>query len=254
MSRSRNFVTLVTSGGSEGFIRHSVSTQWRLRRGALLGAIAAAHALLGAWVLWWTTDQPKLSDIPTIVAVDVSQEQEPDLPAPTSKVPPVAQERSVMLLPLESTLALAPSAVGNGDGTGCAVATAIGAALADDEDAMSELAALPAGLRTDADAVRLWNGAWLDAAAVEPGGQSLAAQIPELRRAVTTAVLALPEQCRNVEVRGPQLIPITETGRTTMVVIGSGQWRWSNLLETPLPEAQDQSLSDWWTSWGRSGN
>jgi hypothetical protein len=127
----------------------------------------------------------------------------------------------------------APPAGGSAASKTCAVASAISAALLADEDAMAEIAALPAQFRSDADAVMLWNGAWLGSA---PDGQPPALQennMPEVKRVVTTTVMKLPAACIEAQTAGPQFVPVAESGRTTMVVIGSGLWRWSNLLDPP---------------------
>ena len=80
-------------------------------------------------------------------------------------------------------------------------------------------------------------------------------QIPELKRVVTEAILALPVDCQGVETAGPQLIPIPEPGRTTMVVIGSGLWRWSDLIELPVVDPTDGQPGDGWLdSAAPSGN
>ena len=98
---------------------------------------------------------------------------------------------------------------------------------------------------------------WLDVAPEAQMDMALS-PIPALKRVVTDTVLALPAECQEVQTAGPQLIPIPEPGRTTMVVIGSGLWRWSSLLEPPIDPGTtgltNQSIDEWLASFGLSGN
>ena len=217
-------------------------------------AIIVAHLILGALILLGNNSfpAPRLS---TLTAIDISKDVPvPDAPAKPAVVPPVPDERMVALLPSVSVVDAAPPAAGSSTGNGCSVASTIGAALLADQDAMVELAALPAGVRSESDAVMLWNGEWIDAAS-ETEMQMTQTPIPALKRVVTDAIIALPAECREVQTAGPQLIPIPEQGRTTMVVIGSGVWRWANLLEPPLPTDQaNYSVGDWFASLELSGN
>ncbi len=244
--------------GPAGFLNRHVDARQRTRRAILLTSIVAAHVMLVGWILLSNRAPSARPGVETLAMVDLTSDDiEPDAPAKPVTVPPVPETRAAVLLAPASPLAAAPAAAGSGDGTGCSVANVIGAALQADDAAMAELAALPAGVRSDADAVMLWNGAWLD---VAPETQSLMAenQIPALKNAVTLAVQALPPACTQVESVGPQLIPIPEPGRTTMVVIGSGVWRWAALIEPPIqdavPQPVGQTASDWLASWGISGN
>lgn len=227
-----------------------------------MAAIIAAHLILAAWVVMSGSHYAAARRSPALATFDVSKDvPEPDTPAKPAIVPAEPDMRLAALLPSELTVDAAPPAAGSGAGNGCSVASAVGAALLADKDAMAELAALPAEVRSDADAVMLWNGAWLD---VAPQAQMQMAQtpIPALKRVVTDTVLALPAECQEVQTAGPQLIPIPEPGRTTMVVIGSGVWRWSNLLDPPMDPPMDpdadapgnQSLVDWLASFKLSGN
>ena len=51
-----------------------------------------------------------------------------------------------------------------------------------------------------------------------------------LHSAIERIVAAAPAQCRDEEIIGPVFVPIPEGERTTMLAIGSGVWRWSDLL------------------------
>lgn len=235
-----------------GFVDRPVGASYHARRAGLMTAIILAHLILAALILLGESKFPA-PRTSTLAAIDISKDvPEPDAPAKPAVVPPVPDERMVALVPSKLVVEAAPPAAGTGTGNGCSVASAIGAALLADKDAMIELAALPAGVRSEADAVMLWNGEWLDAAS-ETQKQMMQTPIPALKRVVTDAVLALPAECQEVQTAGPQLIPIPEPGRTTMVVIGSGLWRWSSLIEPP-PLPDDQSTGSWLASLGLTGN
>ena len=238
-----------------GFLNLPTSATARARRAALMAAIIAAHLLLAIWILLSGSSFAAARKPQSLTAIDISMDApKPDAPARKAVVPPVPVKRKVALLPTKLTVEMAPPASGSGSGSGCSVASAVGSALLSDEPAMAELAALPAEVRSDADAVMLWNGAWLDVA-TETQPQMTPTRIPELKRVVTAAVLALPIECQGVETAGPQLIPIPEPGRTTMVVIGSGLWRWSDLIEPPVAEpALGQTVDGWLDSFKPSGN
>lgn len=220
-------------------------------------AIISVHVGLAAWILSTVHTSADARKSLTIAAIDISSDlSKPEAPARPTAVPPKAGKRTIVLLRTSASEEEAAPA-GTGNGEGCSVGSAIGAAIAADPDAMEELAALPAGSRTEADAVMLWNGAWPGVAS-EPLEQLPQQPVPALKRVVTDAVLALPVDCRDVQTTGPQLIPIQEPGRTTMLVIGSGVWRWAMLLDPPMDpqtsEPQRQSLGDWLSSLGTSGN
>ena len=228
----------------------------------LIAAIIYALLILAAWTLMSGRNLSAARRISNLAAIDISRDvPEPDAPAKPAIVPPVPDSHMVALIPTKLLVEAAPPVAGSGTGQGCSVANAVSAALIADKDAMAELAALPGDVRSDADAVMLWNGAWLD---TDPATQMQMAStpIPALRRAVSDAVLALPAECQEVEMAGPQLLPIPEPGRTTMVVIGSGVWRWSSLIDLPLDPSLDtkatdpaaQSPGDWKASLGLSGN
>ena len=251
-----------------GFLNPPVTAAARVRRAALMVAIIAAHLVLALWILLGGSGYAAFRKPQSLTAIDISiNVPKPDAPAKKAVVPPVPDKRKVALVPTKMTVEAAPPpASGSGSGSGCSVATAVAAALIADIPAMAELAALPAEVRSDADAVMLWNGSWLD---VTPEAQRQVALtptrpqpltqpptlIPELKRVVTDTVLALPIECQGVETAGPQLIPIPEPGRTTMVVIGSGVWRWSDLIELPAADqADDQTGDGWFGSFEPSGN
>lgn len=149
---------------------------------------------------------------------------EPAPARPTAPAPVAATtEPSIAVDPTLPTAADAGTGAGAMIG-GCALAHDLGVAIARDPLAMAELDSLPVGVRSSADAVMLWNGQWLDIA-LPPGLAGGAT-----RRVTEQVVSAAASDCREAQISGPQFVPVPEAGRTVMIVIGSGNWRWAELL------------------------
>jgi len=72
-------------------------------------------------------------------------------------------------------------------------------------------------------AIMVWNGDWVK----HPGqeGEGLA----QLREAMMWEIAFAPEACRKQPVRGLVLLSLNDGG-SARVVLGSGHWRWSDLL------------------------
>ena len=227
-------------------IAHAGSIGSRSRRIALLAAIVCAHLLV---IMWFATRQPVVRlDAErggALILIALSSGDQVPAPQPVR----IEQTPLVIRLPLPPLLpALAPLSValpasdmtGLGAGSaqnmgGCQLGAEALAAIRQDASAMAEIAALPPGVRSDADAVMLWNGSW--SAAFAPGPPTATASTPSvtgtLRLLIERIVAAAPSQCRDASVTGPIFIPIPEPTRTTMLVIGSGVWRWADLLLPP---------------------
>ena len=217
-------------------------TRYYLGRGALMLTIVAAHLLILWLVLLLTgfTGSP-LPRAKTLAVFDVSEVEKPDAPAKPAKQVQVSKIRPQLLVPTTLTVAAPPAAAGSGTGEGCGMAGLLAKGISENPAAMAAVAALPKAVRSDADAVMLWNGAWLDTAqgsafSVLPILSAMTGQDPvtALKTVILATLAAAPAECREVESLGPQFIPIAEPERTTMLVIGSGAWRWSTLLEPEL--------------------
>jgi hypothetical protein len=73
-------------------------------------------------------------------------------------------------------------------------------------------------------AIRVWNGDWVR----HPGqdGNGLAA----VREAIMWEVAFAPEACRAERVHGLVLLSLNDGPGSARVVMGSGSWRWSDLV------------------------
>jgi hypothetical protein len=72
-------------------------------------------------------------------------------------------------------------------------------------------------------AIMVWNGDWVR----NPGqeGKGLAA----VREALIWGIAFAPEACRRDPMRGLVLISLTDAPGAARLVVGSDQWRWSDL-------------------------
>lgn len=110
----------------------------------------------------------------------------------------------------------------------CDLTRALQAALQNDAAVRNELAQIPRYARSVANAVQLWDGAWIDPNAI--GGPAIA---DPLRAAIVAVVSQAPADCHDQAVLGPRLFAVVDPRGTIVVALGSGLWKWSDLLETP---------------------
>ena len=73
-------------------------------------------------------------------------------------------------------------------------------------------------------AMMVWNGDWVRSAAED--GKGLAA----VREAIMWEVGFAPATCRSEPMRGLVLLSLSDGPGAPRLVVGSGQWRWSDLL------------------------
>lgn len=222
--------------------RPSLSTRWfisptlrsKLADRALLIAVALLHLLALAWLALHQPDDraAPVDARTTMTLADYSGTPAPARTPPSKPKPakPPVVKQAILPLPLPVEAPAPPSAASTSAATpgtagGCTLERQAVQAIVTDPAAMQELAQLPAGLRTASDAVALWNGVWLasDPVAGPPA-------LGHLRLLVEQIVQSAPSQCRDAAMIGPVLLPVPENGRTTMIAIGSGSWRWSDLL------------------------
>ena len=118
------------------------------------------------------------------------------------------------------------SANANG-GKGCQIAAAMQASLQNSLEVKEALALIPAGSRSIANAIVLWNGQWIDAASV--GG-------PDTFRPVARAILAgigeASLECQAEIVHGVRFVILADARSTVVLAFGSEEWRWSDVAAT----------------------
>lgn len=133
------------------------------------------------------------------------------------------------------------SAVGaaGGAGAACPVVASLQAALEGDARASSALASIPRTSRSVANAVMLWDGGWI--APQRAGG---AAAVDAIRNAVASMLAQTTDDCRTRTNLGPVFVPVRSEAGTTILAIGSGAWRWVDLLRDPAAGPRRTDVAD----------
>lgn len=147
-------------------------------------------------------------------------------PAPRSEVRPIPADEGPTGEGVELSDAQVASAatVGSGpSGRPCDMARRLQAALRRDAQVQAAVAdARAAGGASKA--LFVWNGDWIRSHGQD--GAGLAA----LREAIMWEVGFAPEACRSEPVHGLVLLSLNDAPGGARVVVGSGSWRWSDLL------------------------
>lgn len=110
---------------------------------------------------------------------------------------------------------------GSGAGGGCNMTRRLQTALRKDRQAQAAMAEAHRGRP-----ILLWNGDWVRHPSQE--GAGLAA----VREAILWEVGFAPEACKKEAQRGLVLISMNDAPGSARLVVGSGAWRWSDLLFT----------------------
>lgn len=156
----------------------------------------------------------------------VQSEPPPELVLVDPTLPPLDLTRDPDAVgdadPVQAALALAQA---EGGGATCNLGESLRAALADDASVQGGLAALPRRSRSVANAVMLWDGDWIapDAAA--------ARLLTPVRSAILDGVREAPGACLDETLQGPLFIPVGVGAETVMLTVGSGVWRWADVLD-----------------------
>lgn len=195
-----------------------------LTRRLLIPALLLAHAGLLLIVL---RERPVAAEPPVqiITVTEVAAAAPPSLPVEVTLFPISAAVEAPELT--ESDPAAAPSSLAGlaQTGIGCDLSDAVQTRLRSSPEVTAALQRMPSNARSVADAVMLWDGHWIDAAAVGGSGA-----LDPIRTAVAAAVAAAPANCRAAPVIGPRLLIVPGVTGNQVLAFGSGQWTWSQLL------------------------
>lgn len=110
---------------------------------------------------------------------------------------------------------------GAGSGSGCNMARRLQAALRKDRMAQTAMAEAHRGRP-----ILMWNGAWVRHPSQEGAG------LASVREAIVWEVGFAPEACRREQVHGMIMISMNDRPGGARLMVGQGQWRWSDLLFT----------------------
>ena len=205
------------------------------RRHLLVPVILLVHLLLIALLLLSPTTVAVAPAIASPLAVfDVqSPTQEPAAAEPEPEPQP---EELVMPQPrieIEVELAAAPpqpvfdaiAAERAGFGTTCDVADTLARAFTENELLKRQLARVGPRSRSVANAIMFWDGNWVNVPGAPPEDA-----VATLRRGILEGVRAAPPECLAQDVAGPRFISVDSSTGTIVLVVGSGNWRWEQLL------------------------
>jgi hypothetical protein len=115
------------------------------------------------------------------------------------------------------------NAVSAASGTTCKLGEWLQGALQQDDQVGSALAHIPRPSRSIANALMVWDGSWVNAPSAGPG-------LSVIRGAIVSGIRSAPQPCRTELMSGPVLLTLNDTSGATLLAIGSGQWRWDDLL------------------------
>lgn len=113
-------------------------------------------------------------------------------------------------------------------GIDCPVAGILVQALEGDLAVRTALARIPQSSRSVANAVLLWDGRWAD-----PGRVGGTATIETVRQALAHGLANASWECREQVILGPVFLPVSNGSGTLVLALGSGAWRWRDLLSDP---------------------
>ncbi|MDV6331156.1 hypothetical protein [Asticcacaulis sp. 201] len=111
-------------------------------------------------------------------------------------------------------------------GVPCDLTATLASIFAQSPEVRQGLEGVPTSQRSVANAVMLWDGHWPETSL--SGGQGL------LRALLVKAVGHARPECLTQTNRGPVLFLVPEDQTTVVLAIGSGEWRWGDLLNSPV--------------------
>jgi len=81
--------------------------------------------------------------------------------------------------------------------------------------------------RSVSGAIMLWDGEW-----VAPEAGIAPESLELIQRGVIEGIKAAPEQCLDEPIAGPRFVIVpADSGRNTVMVVGSGNWSWRQILD-----------------------
>jgi hypothetical protein len=216
-------------------LAHAAVLAVLLRAPSPTAASAAAEGLIGVSLL---DGKPAVAQHsaavnkprPRQISKPAPEHEAPRLPVdPPDIVPqyvdfePAADEERLNRDPSQDPVAVAV-AESAAPGHSCQLGGWLQAALRADPAVQAALAAIPRADRSIANAIMLWDVRWVRQPSSALNGASA------LRSALMVGVRAAPAECQTQLIRGPELLALTDSSGTTLIAIGSGEWRWADLL------------------------
>jgi hypothetical protein len=227
--------------------RHRLPGRDRLLSGTLSIGL---HLLVLVSLFLAVPKPPKVEEPPAVMATLIDAPPTPEAvttptpqpPAPTEPPPPHNIARPVKAPPQEKPLLVAEPDVSvvevsdsdlngaataeNGPpGRACNMIRFLQTALRKDAMVQSAMAEAHRAAGSTGKALVVWDGDWMKSPNQE--GKGIAA----VREALLWEIAFAPESCRAEPVHGMALITLTDSPGGSRLVLGSGVWRWSDLLK-----------------------
>ncbi len=118
-----------------------------------------------------------------------------------------------------------PAAAAGEPNIPCNLTAMLATALSQSPAVKQGLDELPVSERSVANAVNMWDGQWPEESS--GGGKAL------LRALLVKAITGARPDCLTKANRGPVLFLVPDSQTTVVLAIGSGEWTWGDLLDTP---------------------
>lgn len=169
--------------------------------------------------------KPPAVKLDAVVATP-SPDADPVLADIASSLPGLAAPDSPPILSDADTQALSqftPASAQIGAGPACNLTPAVVRDFSQNPVVRQGVSELPAGEKSVANAVQIWDGAWPQETL--SGGKAL------LRLLLVREIAAAPADCLKQVNTGPVFFTVPDGAATVMVAVGSGQWTWGQLVE-----------------------
>lgn len=219
-------------------------------RAQALAATLAVHAGLLALLLVQVAEPVRpvasaltMFDVTGLNADEVSKPPKAPQPKPKPVPPtppqPVVVPPTVLPTPSAMVVALLDQADTATMGGACDLTGPVQAALQSSELVAASVPQIPRDQRSVANAIMIWNAAW-----ISPDARFDPAAFDAIRNVVAETVAAASEECRLQPQGGPRLIMLPGATENTVLALGSGTWRWQDLLDTAQPsDAETQTAA-----------
>lgn len=212
--------------------------------GRLFAASATIAVHVALFLVLIIPPAPVVRAVPAALRIfDISaQASLPDRAPPRQPQPkpvPVTPPERVVVPPPEillpainpTVVALLEQADAQASAGACDLTAPVQAALQADRAVASALPQIPQARRSVANAIMIWDAGWIT---IDDPREAPARTA--IRDTVAQTVAAASEQCRLQPQGGPRLILIPGQAAATVLALGSGVWRWQDVLDTARPE------------------
>ncbi len=175
-----------------------------------------------------------LFDVPPAPAPPAPEPMRASQPKPVPPTPPqpiiVPPPEVPLPLPSPMVVALLEQADAAATGGACDLTGPVQAALQSSEAVWTSLPRISREQRSVANAIMVWNIDW-SAADAKLDATAMAA----IRDVVAGTIAAASPACRLQPQGGPRLIVLSDARENTVLAMGSGMWRWQDMLDTARP-------------------